>query len=463
MSSAHPTPRGGLVASIWGKAYVRGANGHWRPLKLGEVVRADDTLLTDQDAIVMMIDDNGRLLPAGGVPVNETDRVIAALDSDSTQAAPAAGLTGGEGGDLQPGLRVERIAEDVTSSTRVASLAAATLELGRATESDPPGLGNSDAVTASSSSIAAVEDGIGIALGLTAPGGGGPLQVVVTQAPAIGQIVTAAGTPVVAGSTLAPTDLPGLRYLPPADYDGQTPVAPFTYSVSNGSSTATGSTLISVTAVNDAPLATPGAGIGNEDSSIAVVLGGTDVDGSIASVHVTALPANGVLLLADGVSAVAAGQALTPAQAAGLLFRPTADFHGSASVTFTVTDNGGATSAPAIFTLAVGPVNDPPVAVADNASTVGTAPVTVAVLANDSDVDGDTLTVSGASVNAAFGSVLVNADGSLTFTAAPGVSGAVPVTYTISDGHGGSASSTLNINVALAEAAASSSALMRLR
>ncbi len=343
MSTAFSAPRGiaGIVVSIWGKAYVRSANGQWRPLKLGEVVRPADTLLTEQDSIVMMTDGHGRLLPTGPVAASEADRVIAALNSADPLAAPAAGLSGGDGSGLQPGLRVERLVEDVTPSAPVAALGAAALERGRATESDPPELSQPAAVTTSSSRIAAVEEGAAIALGLTAPAGRGLLQITVTQVPAIGQIVSAAGTPVLAGATLTPSELAGLRYLPPADYDGVTPIAPFTYSVSNGTSSATGSTQIAVTAINDAP-----------------------------------------------------------------------------------------------------------VAVNDSASTVGGVPVTAAVLANDRDVDGDVLRVSGASVNAALGTAVVNANGTITFTAAPGVSGPVVINYTVADPSGATARATLTVNVA---------------
>ena len=52
--------------------------------------------------------------------------------------------------------------------------------------------------------------------------------------------------------------------------------------------------------VNDAPVAVAGAASGNEDSTIPVALLGTDIDGTIASVTVTALPANGTLFKADG-------------------------------------------------------------------------------------------------------------------------------------------------------------------
>ena len=164
---------------------------------------------------------------------------------------------------------------------------------------------------------------------------------------------------------------------------------------------------------------------GNEDATIAVALGASDIDGNVVSYSVTTLPANGTLLLADGVTVVRADQALTPAQAATLLFRPAADFNGADGFSFTVTDDGGASSAPATLVIAVAAINDAPVAVADNVSTVATAPVTVAVLVNDSDLEGNALSLAGASVGAALGSVVVNADGSLTFTAAPGVSGNV--------------------------------------
>ena len=85
---------------------------------------------------------------------------------------------------------VDRVAEGVTPGALTAALDSATLGLGQATQSNPPESANPAAVTATSSNIAAVEEGVGIPLGLAAPGGGGSLQVTVTQVPAIGQIVT---------------------------------------------------------------------------------------------------------------------------------------------------------------------------------------------------------------------------------------------------------------------------------
>ena len=87
-------------------------------------------------------------------------------------------------------------------------------------------------------------------------------------------------------------------------------------------------------------------------------------------------------------------------------------------------------------TINVTPVNDAPVATADLASTsINIALPAINVLANDSDVDGDALTVTSATLAVpAQGTVSVNADGSLNFVPANNFSGAVLINYTIADG-----------------------------
>ena len=55
-----------------------------------------------------------------------------------------------------------------------------------------------------------------------------------------------------------------------------------------------------------------------------------------------------------------AGTALTPAQAANLVFVPAANFNGPVSISFSVTDNAGTTSVPVTATITVTPVNDAP-------------------------------------------------------------------------------------------------------
>src|SRR5205814_8117791 len=222
----------------------------------------------------------------------------------------------------------------------------------------------------------------------------------------------------------------------------------FNYTVSEGDVSGSGSTTINLAAVNDAPVATAGSAAGLEDSSLPISLGGTDVDSSISGVTIGAIPAGSTLLLADGVTPVLAGQSLTPAQAANLLFHPAPDFNGGTGIVFTVTDDSGAVSAPATLGINVTAVNDAPVAVGDIVSTPINTPVTFAVLGNDHDVEGSALTVGQPTLaDPTQGSIALNADGTLSFTPAANVSGPVSLSYTVTDDGGLSDSATVTINV----------------
>jgi len=94
-------------------------------------------------------------------------------------------------------------------------------------------------------------------------------------------------------------------------------------------------------------------------------------------------------------------------------YTPNANFNGSDSFTYTVSDGNGGT-ATATVSVTVTPVNDAPVANNDSTNTNEDAPVTVSLVANDTDVENDTLTVSAVS-QGANGSVTF-AGGSVTYT-----------------------------------------------
>ncbi|SFC57778.1 type I secretion C-terminal target domain (VC_A0849 subclass) [Pseudomonas citronellolis] len=171
----------------------------------------------------------------------------------------------------------------------------------------------------------------------------------------------------------------------------------------------------------------------NEDTALTIaantLLGNdSDVDGDSLSILSVQGAVNGTVKLENG----------------NVVFTPAKDVNGTGSFTYTVSDGHGGTST-ATVTIGINAVNDAPVAKPDSASTQEDKPVTLNVLANDSDVDGDALSVTSAS--ASNGSVTVNADGTLTYTPKANFSGSDSITYTISDGHGGTASSTVAVSV----------------
>ena len=87
-----------------------------------------------------------------------------------------------------------------------------------------------------------------------------------------------------------------------------------------------------------------------------------------------------------------------------------------------------------------------PAAADDAAATPYQTAVSGNVLANDTDADGDTLTVVASSAPSS-GSVTVAADGSYTYTPAAGFVGTATFTYTVADGFGGTATATVTVTV----------------
>ena len=218
----------------------------------------------------------------------------------------------------------------------------------------------------------------------------GPITAVtvVSLPPASQGILTKAdGRPVVAGEPLTPAEAAGLRFNPAPNFNGKV-VIPFTVTDSDGEISSPPANLtITLTPVNDPPVAATVAPAGTEDSPVPVNLGGADVDGTVQAVTVSQLPpaTQGILYLADGKTPVEAGVPLTPAQAAGLIFKPAPNFAGQAEIPFTVTDNQGALSAPAKATVTVAAVNDPPVAISGSTNTAEDTPARVNLTGTDVD------------------------------------------------------------------------------
>ena len=94
--------------------------------------------------------------------------------------------------------------------------------------------------------------------------------------------------------------------------------------------------------------------------------------------------------------------------------------------------------------------NTAPVAVADSASVVAGGSVVIDVLANDTDADGDALTITGVT-NGTLGTA--STDGSTVTYTAGAIGGADSITYDISDGNGGTATGTVSVTVLASNAA----------
>ncbi|MBY6003563.1 tandem-95 repeat protein [Salipiger bermudensis] len=158
-----------------------------------------------------------------------------------------------------------------------------------------------------------------------------------------------------------------------------------------------------------------------------------------------AFDAEGDWLYINGYSGVVPGS-LAPLPSSWL-YTPDPDWNGSFTITYTL-DDGVSLSNEATVTVNVLPVNDDPEAVNDTASTVADTAVSIDVLANDGDVDGDSLTVT--AVAAAVGGTVAidGGTGEVVFTPNAGFTGTGSFEYTVEDGNGGSDIGVVSVTVA---------------
>ncbi len=226
-----------------------------------------------------------------------------------------------------------------------------------------------------------------------------------------------------------------------------------TTSVSDGRRSSSATSMVNIIAVNDAPDTAAASGSGNEDAaSIAVALSGSDIDGTVASFKVTSLPANGTLYSDAGLTTAIAANGIVTASgnAATVYFKPAANWNGSTSFNYASVDNNGLQDVtPAIATITVAAVNDNPISNNDTLTTAEDTVLTIApatLLANDTDVDGNPLSIT--SVQGAVNGAVALVGGNVVFTPNANYNGTGAFfTYTVSDGQGGSATTTANVTV----------------
>lgn len=212
---------------------------------------------------------------------------------------------------------------------------------------------------------------------------------------------------------------------------------------------------ITVTPVADTPSVTGATTAEDTQTSSGLVISRNPVDGAEVTHFKISGIAGGSLFKHDGTTQIANGGFITFAEGnAGLKFTPGANLN-SPSTTFgftvqasTAAGDSGVGGATVTANITVTAVNDNPVAVDDTIlrSLNGDAKVLVAtLLANDTDAENDTISFTGVN-SPSTGGATVTFSGAWVYYRHNGTT-ADTFTYTISDGHGGTASGTVHVNI----------------
>ena len=218
-----------------------------------------------------------------------------------------------------------------------------------------------------------------------------------------------------------------VTYSPAANYNG---TDSFSYTVSDGQGgVSEGFVSVTVSAVNDAPIAPPTAVTLNEDTTWSGVLTATDADGDRLNYKLAKAPLNGSISIASS---------------GAYIYTPNANYFGSDEFSYHVFDGKGATVQGKV-SLTILNVNDAPVARDSTANSLEDALLSGVLPATD--IDGDILHYA-LEQGPANGVTKINPDGTYEYSPNPNFSGSDSFIYTVSDGEGGFDSAKLKINVA---------------
>jgi hypothetical protein len=181
---------------------------------------------------------------------------------------------------------------------------------------------------------------------------------------------------------------------------------------------------------NSTPTANSDTITTKEDTPVSITLTGSDSDGNPLTYKIVTAPTHGSL---SGTEP-------------NITYIPGRNFNGSDSFSFKVND-GTSDSTTATISITVTSVNDPPLANDDNATILEDAPAaTINVLANDTDMENDRLTVLSAT-QGKNGSVTINTDNTLSYVPNENFSGTDNFTYTAADDKGAKNTARVNIEV----------------
>jgi len=238
--------------------------------------------------------------------------------------------------------------------------------------------------------------------------------------------ITGVGTPAHGSASASGNQV---SYTPAAGYTG---ADSFSYTISDGrGGSATATVTVSVRGGNRPPIANADAYSVAADSSnnlFDVLANDSDPDGDALAISAAGGAAHGTVSISGN----------------RVSYTPAAGFSGSDSFSYTIRDPLGATASATVSVTVVGATaNRPPVANDDIFTVYSFAPVTMRVLDNDYDPDGDRLTIT-SFTQPPFGQVVLNADGTFTFTLTQRML-MTNFWYTISDGKGGTATAKVTV------------------
>lgn len=221
-----------------------------------------------------------------------------------------------------------------------------------------------------------------------------------------------------------------LTYTPNSGFIG---VDVFTYVIDDGNGDQA-SAEVTITIENNIPVATDDFAVatGSQPLVISVLDNDVDVDGTNLTVQSVTQGQNGAVSInGDGTVTYQADQ----------------DFVGADSFTYTIVDEDGGVSTASV-SVTVESANQAPIAVDDMYLLPMNGSLNFAPLANDSDPDGDSISVESVDTSTLSGTLTVNADGSMHYQAPLLFRGNDIFTYTITDGNGEIATATVIMCVA---------------
>ena len=220
-----------------------------------------------------------------------------------------------------------------------------------------------------------------------------------------------------------------IKYTPNQNFNG---TDTFTYTITdgNGGQIITKSITVSVNPINDTPVAITSSATVNEDAAITidVLKDATDIDGDSLTINAITQASNGVVQISNNQ----------------IIYTPNQNFNGTDTFTYTITDGNGGQITKSI-TVSVNPINDTPVAITNSATINEDSTVTINVLDNATDIDGDSLTI--AAITQASNGVVQISNNQIKYTPNQNFNGTDTFTYTISDGNGGQITKSITVSV----------------